>query len=94
MARTLDFYKVNESDRSITKVGSVPVSSAITIPRGFALYQASSKLLVLDLESRKPVASVATGRGGVKFGKFMGAVGMSMASAYAGAGIAAATGSP
>ena len=38
VARTLDFYKVNESDRTLTKVGSVPVSSAITTPRGFALY--------------------------------------------------------
>jgi myo-inositol-hexaphosphate 3-phosphohydrolase len=38
VARTLDFYKVNDTDRSLTKVGSVPVSSAITTPRGFALY--------------------------------------------------------
>lgn len=38
IARTLDFYEVNETDRSLTKVGAVPVSSAITTPRGFAFY--------------------------------------------------------
>ena len=38
VARTLDFYKVNAADRSLTKVGAVPVSSALSTPRGFALY--------------------------------------------------------
>jgi myo-inositol-hexaphosphate 3-phosphohydrolase len=38
VAKTLDFYKVNEGDRTLTKVGTVPVSSAIVTPRGFALY--------------------------------------------------------
>lgn len=41
--------------------------------RGFALYQHSSKLAILDLEERKAVASVTTGRGGKKFLSFMGA---------------------
>jgi hypothetical protein len=41
--------------------------------RGFALYQNSSKLAILDLETRKAMASVTTGRGGKKFLSFMGA---------------------
>jgi myo-inositol-hexaphosphate 3-phosphohydrolase len=36
--KRIDFYKVNPADRSLTKAGSVPTSSAITTPRGFALY--------------------------------------------------------
>jgi myo-inositol-hexaphosphate 3-phosphohydrolase len=36
--RSLDFYKVNESDRSLTKVGSFAPGTDITTPRGFALY--------------------------------------------------------
>jgi myo-inositol-hexaphosphate 3-phosphohydrolase len=38
-ARSLDFYKVNESDHSLTKVGSFAPSSDITTPRGFAFYR-------------------------------------------------------
>jgi YVTN family beta-propeller protein len=57
--------------------------------RGYALYAASSKLGVLDLESNQLVASITTGRGGVKFGKFLGAVALTAAS-YAGASSAAA----
>lgn len=41
--------------------------------RGFALYQNSSKLAILDLEQRRALASVTTGRGGKKFLSFMGA---------------------
>lgn len=35
---SLDFYKVNPADRSLTMVGRVPVSSELKTPRGFALY--------------------------------------------------------
>ena len=37
---SLDFYKVNESDRSLTKVGSVHLAAGtkIVTPRGFAFY--------------------------------------------------------
>jgi len=35
---TLDFYRVNVSDRSLTQVGSFAVSPAIATPRGFAFY--------------------------------------------------------
>lgn len=45
--------------------------------RGFVLYNTSSKLLVLDLEGSRTVASVATGRGGKKFAKFLGAATLS-----------------
>ena len=38
VARTLDFYKVNAADRSLTAIGTFPVSAAIMTPRGFALY--------------------------------------------------------
>jgi len=41
VAKTLDFYKVNEPDRSLTRVGSVPVTAAIVTPRGFALYRSA-----------------------------------------------------
>jgi myo-inositol-hexaphosphate 3-phosphohydrolase len=34
----VDFWKVNEADGSLTPVGSMPTSSAILTPRGFALY--------------------------------------------------------
>jgi myo-inositol-hexaphosphate 3-phosphohydrolase len=34
----VDFWKVNESDGSLSPVGSMPTSSAILTPRGFALY--------------------------------------------------------
>ena len=37
-SRSLDFYKVNVADRSLTKVGSFAPGSDITTPRGFALY--------------------------------------------------------
>ena len=36
--RSLDFYKVNESDRSLTKVGSFAPTSNIATPRGFSFY--------------------------------------------------------
>ena len=38
VARTLDFYRVNAADRSLTAIGTFPVSAAIATPRGFALY--------------------------------------------------------
>ena len=47
--------------------------------RGFALYQGSSKLSVLDLETQKLIDEVTTGRGGKKFAKFMGAFALSVA---------------
>ena len=62
--------------------------------RGFALYDQSSKLLVLDLSHHTLVASLATGRGGVKAAKLIGAWAATMASAYVGQSIATATGSP
>lgn len=62
--------------------------------RGVALYDRSSRLLVLDLESHKVVATVATGRGGVKFGKFMTAMAATALSAYAGQAIASSAGMP
>jgi len=37
-ANRIDFYKVNDSDRSLTKVGSVSTAAKILVPRGFALY--------------------------------------------------------
>ena len=37
-ADRIDFYKVNETDRSLTKVGSVSTMPTIALPRGFALY--------------------------------------------------------
>ncbi|BCW65726.1 hypothetical protein NicSoilB4_04890 [Arthrobacter sp. NicSoilB4] len=37
-ARSLDFYKVNESDRSLTKVGSFAPTASIATPRGFSFY--------------------------------------------------------
>ena len=36
--RSLDFYKVNESDRSLTKVGSFAPTANIATPRGFSFY--------------------------------------------------------
>ena len=36
--RKLDFYKVNESDRSLTKVGSFAPTANIATPRGFSFY--------------------------------------------------------
>ena len=36
--RSLDFYKVNESDRSLTKVGSFTPTANIGTPRGFSFY--------------------------------------------------------
>ena len=36
--RSLDFYKVNESDRSLTKVGSFAPTANIGTPRGFSFY--------------------------------------------------------
>jgi myo-inositol-hexaphosphate 3-phosphohydrolase len=38
LLQTIDFYRVNVSDRSLVKIGSVATSSAIKTPRGFALY--------------------------------------------------------
>lgn len=53
--------------------------------RAYALYAQSSNLGILDLEGRKLVASISTGRGGVKFGKFLAAVAAIAASYSAGA---------
>jgi DNA-binding beta-propeller fold protein YncE len=62
--------------------------------RGFALYQGSSKLSVLDLESQKLIDEVTTGRGGKKFAKFMGAFALSVAMTAASQNAAMASGSP
>lgn len=51
--------------------------------RGFVLFAGSRKLSVLDLERRTTVAHVGTGRGGVKFGKTLGAIAASMAATAA-----------
>lgn len=37
--KRIDFYRVNAADRSLVRAGSVPTSSAIRTPRGFALYR-------------------------------------------------------
>jgi DNA-binding beta-propeller fold protein YncE len=62
--------------------------------RGFALYQGSSRLSVLDLESQKLIDEVTTGRGGKKFAKFMGAFALSVAMTAASQNAAMASGSP
>jgi len=49
--------------------------------RAYALYAQSSKLGILDLEGRSLVASIGTGRGGVKFGKFLAATAATAATA-------------
>jgi 3-phytase len=36
---TLDFYKVNEADRSLSKAGSFPSSGAVARGRGFTMYR-------------------------------------------------------
>jgi myo-inositol-hexaphosphate 3-phosphohydrolase len=36
--KRIDFYKVNPSDRSLSRIGSLPTSSAIGTPRGFCFY--------------------------------------------------------
>jgi myo-inositol-hexaphosphate 3-phosphohydrolase len=55
VARTLDFYRVVEADRSLVKVGSVPVSANIVTPRGFSLYHsaASGKYYAFVTDSGK-----------------------------------------
>jgi hypothetical protein len=59
---------------------------------------ASSKVALLNLKDRRVEHVVTTGRGGVKFGKFLGAVALSAAmtglSYYSGAMMANASGSP
>ena len=52
--------------------------------RGYVLYDASSKLGVLDLGEGKLIAEITTGRGGVKFGKFLAAAAASAGSYSAG----------
>ena len=42
--------------------------------RGYVLYAGSSKLVVFDLEENVMLAELTAGRGGVKFGKFLGDV--------------------
>ncbi len=48
--------------------------------RGYVLYAESSKLGILDLEKHQLLAELGTGRGSVKFGKFLGAAVLSAAS--------------
>jgi hypothetical protein len=49
--------------------------------RAFVLYQSSSKLLVLDLETQEAVAAVTTGRSGIRFLKVLAAAAETAASA-------------
>ena len=51
--------------------------------RGFVQYMGSSRLSILDLETPRLVASVTTGRGGVKFAKALGAMALSVAATTA-----------
>ncbi len=62
------------------------------LTRAFALFEASSRLSVLDTEGQRVVGSLTTGRGGVKFAKALGAAALSLAatSASYGAGMSAA----
>ena len=76
--------------QSLGELGRIPHVGAISelafAPNGnlgFALHPESSKLSILDLQAVKPVASVTTGRGGVKFAKGLGAVALTAASATA-----------
>ncbi|MFY9726116.1 MAG: hypothetical protein WAJ87_11515 [Bryobacteraceae bacterium] len=76
--------------QSFREIGRIPPVGAISelafAPdgnRGFALHPESSKLSILDLQAMKPVASVTTGRGGIKFAKGLGAVALTAASATA-----------
>lgn len=50
---------------------------------GFALYQESSKVSVVNLDSPRVAASITTGRGGIKLAKFLGAMALTTASATA-----------
>jgi YVTN family beta-propeller protein len=76
--------------QSLREIGRIPPVGAISeiafAPdgnRGFALHPESSKLSIFDLQAMKPVASVTTGRGGIKFAKGLGAVALTAASATA-----------
>jgi hypothetical protein len=51
--------------------------------RGFVQYMGSSRLSILDLETPRLVASVTTGRGGIKFAKALGAMALSVAATTA-----------
>ncbi|HET8644010.1 MAG TPA: hypothetical protein VFO85_00900, partial [Vicinamibacteria bacterium] len=60
--------------------------------RGYVLYSESSKLGIFDLDQRTMLAEIGTGRGSVKFGKFLAAVAASAASYGAGYSAASASG--
>jgi YVTN family beta-propeller protein len=60
--------------------------------RGYVLYAQSSKMSVLDLDAGAVIADVTTGRGGVKFGKFLAAVAASAASYGAASSAASSSG--
>ena len=81
--------------QSLKEIGRIPplgpISELAFAPdgnRGFALHPESSKLSIMDLQAMKPVASVTTGRGGIKFAKGLGAVALTAASATAAYGSA------
>jgi myo-inositol-hexaphosphate 3-phosphohydrolase len=70
LAHRIDFYRVNVADRSLTKVGSVTTSSAITTPRGFAMYHspASGKYYAFVTDSGHTDQYELNGTGGAVTG--------------------------
>jgi myo-inositol-hexaphosphate 3-phosphohydrolase len=66
VARTLDFYRIVAADRSLVKVGSVPVSSILATPRGFALYHSpvSGKYYAFVTDSGKTLQYELSGATG------------------------------
>jgi YVTN family beta-propeller protein len=79
----IDYAPLNELGR-IPHTGAISeLAFAPDGKRGYALHPESSKLSILDLEGEKPLASVTTGRGGIKFAKGLAAVAATAASATA-----------
>ncbi|MGO9228300.1 MAG: YncE family protein [Bryobacteraceae bacterium] len=79
----IDYQSLHELGRTppIGAIGELAFAPGGKL--GFALHPESSKLSILDLDALKPVASVTTGRGGIKFAKGLGAVALTAASATA-----------
>ncbi len=55
--------------------GAMELSITSDGRRGYVLYGGSSKVVACDLEENEVLAELTTGRGGVKFAKFLGAGG-------------------
>ena len=72
--------------------GAVDMSISSDGKRGYVLFGGSSKVVVYDLLENEVLAELTTGRGGVKFAKFLGAAAATAASAYAGSSAASASG--